>query len=478
MNLLATWLIGGLLVAAGAALAVRLIPSASPAQRHAFWWLALAIVLAFPWLPELAGALSLHRVAALADSQAGPVVSLLRVPAPPPWLGSAALALWVALTTASLLELALGLHAVSRLARSARPLAVDRAGRLERFNAARAGSRPARAYVSADVSGACALGFFRPRILLSADLVATLDREGIEAIVLHEYAHLQRYDDWTRLLQKVVLAFAGLHPAVRWVSRHIDIEREAACDRMVVARTGAPVAYARSLTFAAEIAGRMSGFTPAVSPGAFVGRAGLHARVSRVIAEAPVRPAAAWAASIAGVAGLAGASVFALSMPPIVTVATLESPLDSLTSTPVSATLMRDLRATSRPDRTDSAPAAVNHREVDIAAPSAPVERDTMVDAVRSVPIIVADAAIAPVTHEPAVAAGNEQPAVLPSSALVPGFAAPAGRSAPDARPSTGDGVGNGAARFGVATGEAAANAGLSIGRFFSKGGQAIASRF
>ena len=86
------------------------------------------------------------------------------------------------------------------------PLDPVRAGRLVRFMAARQSSRDARVCVSADIRGACASGFLPPRIVLSADLVATLDDEAIEAIVLHEYAHLQRFDDWTRLVQCAVRA--------------------------------------------------------------------------------------------------------------------------------------------------------------------------------------------------------------------------------------------------------------------------------
>ncbi len=71
--------------------------------------------------------------------------------------------------------------------------------------------------------------------------------------MLHEYAHVQRYDDWTKLLQVLIGAFAGWHPAVRLMMREIDFEREAACDDYVVDVTGAPRAYARCLTKVIEM---------------------------------------------------------------------------------------------------------------------------------------------------------------------------------------------------------------------------------
>ena len=57
-----------------------------------------------------------------------------------------------------------------------------------------------------------------------------------------------------------------------------------ACDRLVVQRTGSPVTYARALATAAEISARMSGVTPFAVPGASMSGAGLHARVSRLLA--------------------------------------------------------------------------------------------------------------------------------------------------------------------------------------------------
>ncbi len=238
MNLLVSWLIEGIGLALVATVVARFIPAGSPAQRHAFWWLALAGMLALPFLP---GVLVSDRPAFGAPSTAvGSIPSALTVPAPPAWLPVAAFGTWVALALVSLTRLLLNLQAVQhfaagrparclRSASTASPSSRRRApARVQRASTCRTTSAaPARSASSSP--GSCSRG----------DLVAALDDDAIEAIVLHEYAHLQRYDDWTRLLQQFVLGFAGVHPGVRWASRQIDIEREAACDRLVVARTGA-----------------------------------------------------------------------------------------------------------------------------------------------------------------------------------------------------------------------------------------------
>ena len=255
-------------------------------------------MLVLPFLPGVV--LSGGTATGPVSSTVGSIPSALTIPAPPAWLPIAALGAWIALMSVSLTRLLLNLRAVQRLARDARPLPMERIGRFVQFMDAQAGSRPARVCVSDAIRGACAVGFFKPSIMLSWDLVAALDDAALEAIVLHEYAHLQRYDDWTRLLQQFVLSVAGLHPGVRWASRQIDIEREAACDRLVVARTGAPVYYARSLTAAAEISSRMSGLTAIAAPGAPMNGRGLHARVARLLAAVPARPSVAWGSAAAG----------------------------------------------------------------------------------------------------------------------------------------------------------------------------------
>src|SRR5207344_2937545 len=107
------------------------------------------------------------------------------------------------------------------------------------WNQTRISRRRATVCVSQDVRGACALGLFgAPTILLSDRLVSTLPADALDQIVLHEQAHLTRFDDWTRLAQAGITALLGLHPAVRFIDMQIDLEREATCDDIVVARTG------------------------------------------------------------------------------------------------------------------------------------------------------------------------------------------------------------------------------------------------
>lgn len=100
-----------------------------------------------------------------------------------------------------------------------------------------------------------AVGFFAPVIVVPAEL-ASQGGEQFEAIVLHELAHVRRYDAWTNAYERVVHALLFFNPAVGLVLRAIALEREAACDDWAVERSRNVDLYMRSLaSFALELAG-------------------------------------------------------------------------------------------------------------------------------------------------------------------------------------------------------------------------------
>src|SRR5208283_3690698 len=72
------------------------------------------------------------------------------------------------------------------------------------------------------------------------------------------FAHLRHWDDWTNLVQKCVRALFFFHPAVWWIENRLSVEREMACDDVVVAQTANPAGYASCLVSLLErsLAGR------------------------------------------------------------------------------------------------------------------------------------------------------------------------------------------------------------------------------
>lgn len=97
-----------------------------------------------------------------------------------------------------------------------------------------------------------AIGFLKPAVVLPSWAMRELSAAELNAVLLHELAHLRRWDDWTNLAQKVLRALFFFHPAVWWVENRLALEREMACDDMVLAETANPRAYAECLVSLAE----------------------------------------------------------------------------------------------------------------------------------------------------------------------------------------------------------------------------------
>ena len=107
-------------------------------------------------------------------------------------------------------------------------------------------------YTSKFVRVPMATGFFKPMIVIPEWALQELSLDQLKVVVLHEATHLQRWDDWTNLAQKVMRALFFFHPVVWWVEGRLALEREMACDDLVVARTSSPRAYAQCLVALAE----------------------------------------------------------------------------------------------------------------------------------------------------------------------------------------------------------------------------------
>src|SRR5262249_46472234 len=74
----------------------------------------------------------------------------------------------------------------------------------------------------------------------------------LKYVLMHQLAHLRRWDDWTNLIQKVVRALLFFHPAVWWIERKLALDREMACDDVVLAESPSARDYAECLANVAE----------------------------------------------------------------------------------------------------------------------------------------------------------------------------------------------------------------------------------
>jgi beta-lactamase regulating signal transducer with metallopeptidase domain len=91
------------------------------------------------------------------------------------------------------------------------------------------------------------VGILRPLILLPAAALTAWTPAELEMVLLHELAHVRRWDNLVNLLQRLVESLLFFHPAVWLVSRQVRRDREDCCDALVVAHTKRPEAYATLL---------------------------------------------------------------------------------------------------------------------------------------------------------------------------------------------------------------------------------------
>jgi beta-lactamase regulating signal transducer with metallopeptidase domain len=279
MTILAGWLWQGCAMAAVTALALRCFPRLNAATRHAIWWLALLAVLL---LPLAQPARTPPPATILAGGAAVAPSAAILLPAIPDAVVSGLGVVWLIACLVGATRVARGLRHLVRLKRESRPFDRAREQRLVMWASVRDAGPRTELRVGEVPGGAGALGLGRPVIVVSQRLVDRLDDAALDQIVLHEHAHLVRRDDWWRLVQAIVASVAGLHPAVGFINRRIDLEREAACDDHVVSRSGALKGYATCLADAAAIVGGHL-VAPAVLPTAAGSRPVLAKRVERLL---------------------------------------------------------------------------------------------------------------------------------------------------------------------------------------------------
>ena len=97
------------------------------------------------------------------------------------------------------------------------------------------------------------VGYLRPAVLVPAGLLLGLPPDQLEALLLHELAHIRRHDYAVNVLQSLVEGLLFYHPAVWWISAMVRDERESCCDDAVVAAVGNPRGYAAALAALEEM---------------------------------------------------------------------------------------------------------------------------------------------------------------------------------------------------------------------------------
>lgn len=238
------------------ALVAGLLWRSSAAVRHLVWCVGIVGVLALPVFSLLLPAWELPllpaREAAPAAVQApvpAPAGTVAAAPAPAsaavppapadePWLPRAAALLVLAGVAAGLGWLAVGFWGVSRLGRSAQVLSDPAWLRTANEASEQLGLRRPVLLLRTRGSGMPATGGIVWPVVVVPDTAEDWSDDRRRAVLAHELAHVKRFDVLTQALAQVACALFWWHPAVWYAARRLRVERERACDDLVLLRAG------------------------------------------------------------------------------------------------------------------------------------------------------------------------------------------------------------------------------------------------
>jgi beta-lactamase regulating signal transducer with metallopeptidase domain len=241
----------GFLIALFAWVLLRVLRRQNSGTRFAVWFLALLAVAALPvvgGIGEGQARMSSFMSSANSWGSLRPAITI-----PGRWALFAFL-VWALGASVAMMRLLAGLWRLRQLRRSCTPIMaadLDPAVRktVEAIGASGSmiSSHSIMIATSECVRVPAAIGFWKRTIVLPAWTLRELPAQDLNVILLHEFAHLRRWDDWTNLIQKIVRALFFFHPAVWWIEKRISVEREMACDDAVLAETANPRGYASCL---------------------------------------------------------------------------------------------------------------------------------------------------------------------------------------------------------------------------------------
>lgn len=280
------------LLLAASWLGAALLRRGTAAARHQVWTLGVAGALLLPLLSAVLPALPLSLAAPTSDAGRSLLVTAVFLTggaprgAEPAWPLLLAL-LWIAGTLFVSLRFLRGHLAAHRLWRTAEPANVEAWSSARREAAASLGiAGDVDLGRSEAVGSPMTLGVLRPRVLLPAEADGW-SPSRLRAVLLHELGHVRRHDTLIQLGAQLMCTLYWWNPLAWLAAARLRIEREHACDDLVLGAGVRPSSYAADLL---AVARRISSTSDAGAV-CMADPSGTEARLRRILdAAAPRRP--------------------------------------------------------------------------------------------------------------------------------------------------------------------------------------------
>jgi beta-lactamase regulating signal transducer with metallopeptidase domain len=479
VELILNWLWQGGVVAVAAAGILRVISPACTRARYCAVWSACAAVLALPLIPL---------VWAMASPGAAPghPTGVVTISMSDAWWTSpaVAIAVWAIWFTVQAIRVGAAMGAVRRAKQECQPFPSRLEARLPHWTRLSATGRRARLVLSDRVGAAAVLGGMSPLIAVAPRLLDHLGEADLDRVVIHEWAHVQRRDDVAQAVQLVVRMIAGWHPAIWWLERQLHLEREVACDDIVLGVTGSAKEYATCLTSLASLPITAVHPLPVV---AAASRSGLRHRIVRILTTRRTATRSWWVTAVLGALSIGVVAVGVGNLRVVRTALSMPSASDAVTVHATGVIATPDLIAIqARPDGLRAAAATPMRVRTAVRAPSSLEQGvDTPVTGLLVEPVPKAETSaptetaqrfaiqpVAAVTLPPVITVAPLAPPSAPVT-MAPTAADRSATAADAARASW-----SVAADAGKAVGRTSENAAGAASRFFTRFGKTVASSF
>jgi TonB family protein len=228
------------LVAAAAHLVTLALARRSAAERHLVWVAAVAALLALPWLERTTPAMVTLASPAVTIAETLPTTPSVTAPAaasPVDWT----MRVWLVGMLAVIAWQMVGISLLHLRSRRTYHLAAlqDLCRQMEI-------SRTVRLYLSPHATMPMTWGVFRPSIVLPEDAVKWTE-ERLRVVLMHELAHVARFDFLTQFAATLACGFYWYNPLVWLGAASMRKERERACDDVVLRHGANSCDYAEHL---------------------------------------------------------------------------------------------------------------------------------------------------------------------------------------------------------------------------------------